>query len=121
MSRTRSSRISSRHCGSIFEALEHRQMMSVAEPNNTFAQAAVDSSNIYGEVQYAASDSVSPGDTDDFFKFYNLYGSSHLYASLYGLSADADLYVYDQNYNVLASSKNTANFSELLKDVNLPA
>src|SRR5690349_4870517 len=106
MSRHRSSRFSSRQFSSHLESLERRQMMSVAEPNNSFAQAVVDSSNIYGEVQYTASDSVSPSDADDFFKFYNLYGSSHLYASLYGLSADADLYVYDQNYNLLASSKN---------------
>src|SRR5439155_21063896 len=53
------------------------------------------------------------------FKFYNLYGPSHLYASLVGLSANANLYVYNQSQNLLAFSVLTGNQSETI-NVDLP-
>jgi hypothetical protein len=52
-------------------------------------------------------------------KFYNLYDKSHLYASLVGMSSDADLYVYDQSGNYLASSTSGGNASEMI-NVDLP-
>jgi Ca2+-binding RTX toxin-like protein len=90
----------------------------MAEPNNTFAQAT-DLVPFYLEstVPYIV-DGVSTSDTDDYYRFYNLYGSSQLHLVLNGLSADADLYVYDSNQNVIASSTQGGSFSETI-DVNL--
>ena len=46
-----------------------------------FAQAYTPPDNIYLEQNYFNTDSVSTStDSDDYFKFYNLYGKSHLYA-----------------------------------------
>jgi len=97
------------------ESLENRTHFSVAEPNNSFAQAFTPSNNIYLEQNFTNSDSVSSTtDSDDYYKFYNLYGKSHLYAALDGLSADADLYVYDQNQTQIASSTQGGNLSETI-------
>jgi hypothetical protein len=105
----------------IMEALETRVLLSIAEPNNTFDTAFTPSDNIYLERSYSATDSVnSSGDADDYLKFYSLYGASNLYASLYGLSSDVDLFVYDQNHNLLGSSTHSGNTSELV-NVNIPA
>jgi hypothetical protein len=101
--------------GSMMEMLENRTHFSVAEPNNSFAQAFTPSNNIYLEQNFTNSDSVSTTtDSDDYYKFYNLYGKSHLYAALDGLSSDADLYVYDQNQNLVASSSQGGNLSETI-------
>ncbi|WP_375492836.1 calcium-binding protein [uncultured Nostoc sp.] len=85
----------------------------MTEPNNTFNEATV-VPDIYLEQNFYTSDSVSPGDLDDYYKFYTLYGSSTLYAPLNGLSADADIYLYDQNQNLVASSTLGGNLSETL-------
>jgi hypothetical protein len=104
-----------RRIANVLESLEGRTFFSAAEPNNTFAQAFTPSNNIYLEQNLVDTDSVSTtSDTDDYRKFYNLYGKSHLYAALNGLSADADLYVYDQNQNLLASSTQGGNNSETI-------
>src|SRR6476646_8931481 len=106
---------SGRPVSSVMESLENRTHFSVAEPNNSFAQAFTPSNNIYLEQNFTNSDSVSATtDSDDYYKFYNLYGKSHLYAALDGLSGDADLYVYDQNQNQIASSTNAGNLSETI-------
>jgi Ca2+-binding RTX toxin-like protein len=86
----------------------------MAEPNDSFSQATFDSNNIYLEQNFYTSDSVSPGDLNDYYGFYTLYGPSTLYASLLGLSADADLYIYDQNYNYVTSSTAGGNTSETI-------
>lgn len=100
--------------------LEARIALSAPEPNDSFAQAYTPPDNIYLEQNYVNSDSVSTAsDGNDFYKFYNLYGKSHLYASLLGLSSDADLYVYDQNQNLLAFSNLGGNASETI-NVDLP-
>jgi hypothetical protein len=102
------------------EGLERREMFSVSEPNNT-PDTAVVVPSIYVDEQYYATDAVSStGDKDDYFKFYNLYGASQLHAVLYGLSADADLYVYDGSNHLLGTSMHGSNLSEQV-DVNLPA
>ena len=102
------------------ESLEGRTYYSAAEPNNTFEQAYTPSDNIYLEKNLVDTDSVSTtSDASDYRKFYNLYGKSHLYASLLGMSSDADLYVYDQNKNLLASSRLSGNASETI-NVDLP-
>src|SRR4051794_13696165 len=85
---------------SLLENLEGRLLMSVAEPNNSFDTAVTPSDDFYLDHHYAVSDAVSAGDTDDYFKFYNLYGKSNLYAVASGLTSDADLYVYDANRNL---------------------
>jgi Ca2+-binding RTX toxin-like protein len=85
----------------------------MTEPNNTFNDATV-VPDIYLEQNFYTSDSVSPSDLDDYFKFYTLYGPSNLYVSLLGLSADADLYVYDQNQVLVASSTAGGNTSETI-------
>ncbi|MHC5860329.1 calcium-binding protein [Nostoc sp.] len=86
----------------------------MTEPNNTFNEATV-VPDIYLEQNFYTSDSVSPGDLDDYYKFFTLYGPSTLYAPLNGLSADADIYLYDQNQNLVASSTLGGNLSETLK------
>ncbi|QLE44154.1 hypothetical protein FD723_29420 [Nostoc sp. C052] len=88
----------------------------MTEPNNTFATATdIDpSSNFYLEQNVILSDSVSSSDTDDYYRFYTLYGPSTLYAPLNGLSADADIYLYDQNQNLVASSTLGGNLSETI-------
>ncbi|MEH1855820.1 MAG: DVUA0089 family protein [Nostoc sp.] len=86
----------------------------MTEPNNTFNEATV-VPDIYLEQNFYISDSVSPGDLDDYYKFFTLYGPSTLYAPLNGLSADADIYLYDQNQNLVASSTLGGNLSETLK------
>jgi Ca2+-binding RTX toxin-like protein len=92
----------------------------MAEPNNTFAQAtALDPFYLESTVPYIV-DGVSPSDTDDYYQFYNLYGSSQLHLVLNNLAADADLYVYDQNQNIIASSTKGGNLSETI-DVTLAA
>lgn len=106
----------------LLESLEGRTLLSVPEPNDTFASAHVPSENIYLEGQYSATDSVSSaGDANDYFKFYSLFGASRLYVALYGLSADADVYVYDQNQTLLASSTAGGNTSENINTVAIPA
>ncbi|MEH2072343.1 MAG: DVUA0089 family protein [Nostoc sp.] len=85
----------------------------MTEPNNTFNQATV-VPDIYLEQNFYTSDSVSPSDLDDYYKFFTLYGPSTLYGALNGLSADADLYVYDQNQNLVASSTLGSNQSETI-------
>lgn len=97
------------------ERLEIRTLLSAPEPNNTLAQAYTPPSNIYLEQNYFDTDSVSTStDGDDYRKFYNLYGASNLYAVLNGMSSDADLYIYDQNGNYLASSTAGGNTSEVI-------
>lgn len=91
----------------------------MTEPNNVPNQATAVSPDFYLQSNYFTNDSVSPGDPDDYFRFYNLYGPSTLYAVLNGLSADADLYVYDQSGNEIASSVNASNLSETI-NVSLP-
>ncbi|BAY23576.1 peptidase [Calothrix sp. NIES-2100] len=88
----------------------------MTEPNNTFDTATnIDPDfNFYLEQNVILNDSVSSTDTDDYFKFYTLYGPSTLYAPLNGLSADADLYLYDQNKNLVASSTQGGNLSETI-------
>jgi len=85
----------------------------MAEPNNTFTQATF-VPDIYLEQNFYTSDSVSPTDLDDYYAFYTNYGPSTLYAVLNGLSADADLYIYDQNYNLVTSSTLGSNLSETI-------
>src|SRR5689334_2355783 len=111
---------STRRASFSLERLEVRTLLSAPEPNNTLAQAYTPPANIYLEDNYVDSDSVSTStDPDDYLKFFNLYGKSHLYASLVGMSSDADLYVYDQNGNYLASSTFGGNTSETV-NVDLP-
>lgn len=86
--------------------------------DDTFEQATV-VPDIYLERQYSVTDSVGTGDTDDYYKFYTLFGPSNLYTALYGLSADADLYIYDQNKVLIASSTNGGNFSENIPSLSL--
>ncbi|WP_099069623.1 calcium-binding protein [Nostoc linckia] len=88
----------------------------MAEPNNTFLTATPiePDSNFYLEQNVILIDSVSSTDTDDYYKFYTLYGPSNLYASMLGLSADADLFIYDQNQNLIASSTKGGNLSETI-------
>ncbi len=81
--------------------------------DDTFAQAT-DLSDFYLERQFFTNDSVGVGDTDDYYRFYNLYGTSQIYAVLNGLSSDADLYIYDQNQNLVASSTTGGNNSETI-------
>jgi len=85
----------------------------MTEPNNTFNEATF-VPDIYLEQNFFTSDSVSPGDLDDYYAFYTLYGPSTLYAALNGLSADADIYLYDQNQNLVASSTQGSNQSETI-------
>jgi Ca2+-binding RTX toxin-like protein len=92
----------------------------MAEPNNTFAQAtALVPFYLESTVPYIV-DGVSPSDTDDYYRFFNLYGSSQLHIVLNNLGADADLEIYDQNQNVIAVSNNSGNLSETI-DVSLAA
>jgi hypothetical protein len=102
-------------------ALESRLLLSAAqEPDDTFAQAYTPPNNIYLEQNLQPTGTVTAGgDANDYFKFYNLYGPSHLHANLDALSADADLYVYDQNQNQVASSRLGGSQSETI-DVDLP-
>jgi hypothetical protein len=103
------------------EHLEGRTLLSAPEPNDTFAQAYGPTDNLYLERNYVNTDSVSTSsDGNDYYKFFNRFGGSHLYASLVGLSSDADLYVYDQNQQLLAFSVLSGNASETV-DVDLPA
>lgn len=85
----------------------------MAEPNNTFNQATF-VPDIYLEQNFYTSDSLNPTDLDDYYAFYTLYGPSNLYAVVNGLSADADLYIYDQNQNLVASSTKGGNLSETI-------
>ena len=57
--------------------------------DDTFEQARV-VPDIYLEQQYSVADSVGIGDTEDYYKFYTLFGPSRLQANPYGLSSDAD-------------------------------
>jgi Ca2+-binding RTX toxin-like protein len=84
----------------------------MTEPNNTFNDATF-VPDIYLEQNFFTIDSVSSGD-EDYFKFYTLFGPSTLYAPLYGLSADADIFLYDQNFNLIASSTAGGNTSEII-------
>ncbi len=88
----------------------------MAEPNNTFSTATnIDpDSNFFLEQNVILNDSVNSSDLDDYYKFNTYYGPSTLYAALNGLSADADLYVYDQNQNLVASSSKSGNLSETI-------
>ena len=96
-------------------------LLTVAEPNDSFAQAYTSTNDVYLETQYTDSGSVSSaGDTDDYLKFYTNHGASSLYAVLNGLSSDADLYIYNDTGGLLASSRNGGNNSETIT-VNLPA
>jgi hypothetical protein len=117
MKTSRHNRLSSA-IGKGLESLETRQLFAVAEPNGSFDIASVDSNNIYAEQPYNNSDSVASYDPDDYYKFYNLYGKSNLYAVVNGMSSDVDLYVYDQNKNLIGQSRNGGTTSELL-NVNL--
>jgi RTX calcium-binding nonapeptide repeat (4 copies) len=81
--------------------------------DDTFDQAT-NLSDFYLEKLFSTTDSVGAGDTDDYYRFYNLYGTSQIYAVLNGLSADADLYIYDQNQNLVASSTTGSNNSEVI-------
>jgi hypothetical protein len=103
------------------QALEGRLLMSADhEPDDSFTQAYTPPNNIYLEQNYQPTGTVTAGgDGNDYFKFYNLYGPSHLYAALDALSADADVHVYDQNQNLLASSTLGGNASETI-NVDLP-
>jgi Ca2+-binding RTX toxin-like protein len=85
----------------------------MAEPNNTF-DTATNLTDFYFEQPSIISDSVSSTDGDDYYKVYTLYGTSHLYAALNGLSADADLYVYDNNRNLIATSRLSGTSSETI-------
>lgn len=100
------------------ELLEGRTLFSIPEPNDTFAQAYAPATNIeqfYLSENYSDSGQVTAGsDTWDVYKFYNLYGNSHLYASLLGQSSDGDLFVYDTNGVQLASSTAGGNASETI-------
>ncbi len=89
----------------------------MAEPNNNFNQAT-DLPDFYLEQNFFTTDSLSFGDSEDYYRFYTLYGPSNLYAVLNGLAADADLYIYDQNQNLIASSTASGNVSETI-DVTL--
>jgi hypothetical protein len=107
------------------ELLEGRLLFSIPEPNNSFATAYApttpSTATFYLEENLVVQDSVDKNtDPDDYMKFYNLYGQSHLYAALDAQSADGDLYVYDQNFNQLASSTLGGNQSETI-NVDLPA
>ncbi|WP_392531860.1 calcium-binding protein [Nostoc sp. C117] len=88
----------------------------MTEPNNTFDTATniAPDSNFFLEQNVILNDSVSSSDPDDYYQFYTLYGPSTLYAPLDGLSADADLYLYDQNKNLIASSTLGGNLSETI-------
>ncbi|MBD2439666.1 DVUA0089 family protein [Nostoc sp. FACHB-110] len=88
----------------------------MTEPNNTFSTATpIDpESNFFLEQNVIINDSVSSSDTDDYYQFYTLYGASTLYAPLNNLSADADLYIYDQNQNLVAISNLGGNQSETI-------
>jgi len=86
--------------------------------DDNFDQARV-VPDIYLERQYFVTDSVGTADAEDYYKFYTLYGPSRLYSALYGLSADADLYIYDQNKNLIASSTKGGNNSENIPDLAL--
>jgi hypothetical protein len=86
----------------------------MTEPNDSFAQATGVSPDFYLQNNYFTNDSVSPSDPNDYYRFYTLYGPSTLYAVLNGLSADADLYIYDQNQNIVASSAAGSNTSETI-------
>lgn len=119
MKQSRHSRLS-RSIQATFDKLESRQMFAVAEPNGSFDLASVDSNNIYAEQPYNNSDSVASYDPDDYYKFYNLFGKSNLYAVVNGMSSDVDLYVYDQNKNLIGQSRKTGTQSELV-NVNVPA
>src|SRR3954447_3887048 len=111
---------STRRVSLSLERMEDRTLLSAPEPNNTFDQAYTPPDNIYLEQNWVNSDSGdSSSDGDDFFKFYNLYGPSHLYAALDAQTADGDLYVYDQNKNLLAFSILGGNSSETI-NVDLP-
>ena len=92
----------------------------MTEPNDIFNQATAVTPDFYLQSNYFTNDSVSPGDPDDYFRFYNLYGPSTLYAVVNGLSADADLYVYDQNANEIGRSILGSNLSETI-NISLPA
>ena len=103
------------------EPVERRLLFAfTGEPNNDFAHASYDSNNVYLEQNATISSSVSASDTDDYYKFYNLYGKSHLYAAMNGLTQDADLYVYNQSEQLVGFSVNNSNQSELI-NVDLPA
>jgi hypothetical protein len=86
--------------------------------NDTFDQATP-LSDFRLEKQYFSTDSVGPDDLDDYYKFYTGYGPSQLYAVLNGLSADADLYIYDHDHNLIASSTNGGTDSERINTVSL--
>jgi hypothetical protein len=85
----------------------------MTEPNNTF-ETATNLTDFYFEQPSIISDAVSSTDGDDYYKVYTLYGTSRLYAALNGLSADADLYVYDRNQNLIASSLRSGTASETI-------
>ena len=102
------------------EALETRKLFAVAEPNGSFDIASVNQDNIYAENTYTNSDSVASYDPDDYYKFYNLYGKSNLYAVVNGMSSDVDLYIYDQSENLIAQSRNGGTTSEVI-NCSLPA
>jgi hypothetical protein len=102
------------------ERLEGRILFSIPEPNDSFAQAYTPTDNVYLEHNQTFTNTVSTADPDDYYKFYNLFGASHLYLPMNGLSADADLYVYNQAQQQIASSTAGSNTSELI-NVDLPA
>ncbi len=107
----------------VVESLERRMLMTSSptpEPNDSFAQAYVPPNNFYLDKSMVATGTVSASDTEDYYKFYSLYGKSNLYAAVYNLSSDADLYVYDQNQNLLGSSTKGGTAEDLVQ-VDIPA
>jgi hypothetical protein len=97
----------------LFESLENRQMMTATVDNGTFDKATV-VPDIYLAQNYSVKHTVNTANRSGFYKFYNLYGQSHLYAALDGMNGDGNLYVFDQNHNVVASSTLTGNSSETI-------
>jgi hypothetical protein len=70
---------------------------------NTF-DAATAISDFYLERPNTNNGSINPGDLNDYYKFFTLAGPSNIYATLTGLTADADLYLYDRAENLISQS-----------------
>jgi hypothetical protein len=80
---------------------------------NTF-DAATAISDFYLERPDTSNGSVNPGDPNDYYQFFTLAGPSNIYATLTGLTADADLYLYDRAENLISSSKSSGTGAEVI-------
>lgn len=98
----------------MFEAMESRQMMSVAAGVDTLTSADVREAMSLGTLDRkdrARDNRVSPNDPADYFSF-TVKRDAKVQVKLANMTADADLKVFNRNGTVIGESRNAGSANE---------